>query len=623
MTTDLSIIDSYIAAEQPAAAVARLRELLYRAPNVVSARAVIDRFEPKGRLSAGQACKVWFLRSFTIEPVFPLIRAAALLEGLDLEIRAGDFNTYVQEILDPDSAMYAFGPDVVLLTTQARDLLPALFEKTASGTSEDLSQIANRATSELCDWLRILRSRSNAVIIVADFSPPAATPGGMLGAQAEVDAADLVLSVNRALREALQPLAGAYVLPMSRVVRRMGEERFYDERKWLMARLPFSAEAVWPIAQACIRVLLPAMGKVRKAIVVDLDNTMWGGVVGEDGPSGLKLSDEYPGAAFKAFQRALLECHERGVILAIASKNNEQDAMEVLDGHPEMVLKPSHFAAKQINWNSKPENLRHIAKALNIGTDALVFIDDNPAERAQMREQLPEVLVVELPADPMGYAAAVRDLPVLERLRVSSEDRDRGRQYDEQRQRDELHRASGSMEGFYRSLEMRVTIRPISPLTLARASQLTQKTNQFNLTTRRYDEARVAAMLGDATWRTYACSVRDRFGDNGLVGIALVKVTDENWVIDTFLLSCRVIGRTVETGMLARIAADADAAGSKRLTGEFIPTLKNAPARDFYESHGFVRRRESQDDNVWELELGDSQPRWPEWLGDLSEGDSA
>jgi FkbH-like protein len=389
-----------------------------------------------------------------------------------------------------------------------------------------------------------------------------------------------------------------------------------------MARLPFSADAVWPVAQACARVLLPAMGKVRKAIVVDLDNTLWGGVVGEDGPHGLKLGSEYPGAAFRALQRVLLECHERGVILAIASKNNEKDAMEVLVDHPEMLLRPLHFAAMQINWNPKPENLRLIARTLNIGIDSLIFIDDNPAERAQMREQLPEVLVVELPVDPMGYADAIRQLPVLERLRVSAEDRDRGRQYEEQRQREELHRTSGSIEDFYRSLEMQVTIRPIEPNTLARSSQLTQKTNQFNLTTRRYDEARIASMLDDEAWRTYACSVRDRFGDNGLVGLALVRVLGESWSIDTFLLSCRVIGRTVETGMLARIAAEAYSAGVKRLIGEFIPTAKNAPASEFYRDHGFAQLPGQAGKLEWELDLGARRPAWPQWLGEPLAGDS-
>ena len=515
-----------------------MRDLFYRDPSILSARAVADRYSPKGSLVAGQVCKAWFLRSFTIEPVFPLLRAAALVEGLDLDVRAGDFNTYAQEILNSESAMYEFQPDVVFIAIQTRDLFPELREKTTVGRSESLSQSIRQTLSDLRDWLTVLRTRTAATIIVLDFAMPDRIPGGMFAAQAETDASALIASANQTLRAIVGSMVGAYILPFSRVVDRIGRDRFYDERKWLTARMPFSAEAIWPVADACLRILLPATGRVRKAIVVDLDNTMWGGVVGEDGPNGLKLGSEYPGAAFMAFQRALLECYEQGIILALA----------------------------------------------------------------------------------MGYAEAVRKLALLERLRVSAEDLDRGRQYEEQRQREDLHRASGSMEDFYRSLAMQVAVKPIAPATVSRAAQLTQKTNQFNLTTRRYDESRVAAMLNDQSWRTYACSVRDRFGDNGLVGVALVRISEAVWEIDTFLLSCRVIGRTVETGLLAKIAGAARAVGAERLTGKFISTAKNAPAQAFYQSHGFTLAGEDESGSVWTLDLSASTVLWPDWLGDPLEG---
>ena len=620
MRSELAAVDAFISSGEAPAATARLRDLFYREPSILSARAVADRYAPKGSLVAGQVCKAWFLRSFTIEPIFPLLRAAALLEGLNLDVRAGDFNTYAQEILDSGSAMYAFQPDVVFVAIQTRDLFPDLREKTTVGRAESLSRKVSQTMADLQDWLTVLRSRTAATIVVFDFAIPDLIPGGMFGAQAELDATSLIASANQTLRSIVGSMVGAYVMPISRVVDRVGQGKFYDERKWLMARMPFSAEALWPVAHACLRILLPATGRVRKAIVVDLDNTMWGGIVGEDGADGLKLGSEYPGAAFSAFQRVLLECYERGIILAIASKNNEQDAMEVLSAHPDMLLRPSHFAATQINWNPKPVNLRNIAAALNIGTDSLTFIDDNPVERDEMRQQLPEVLVVDLPADPMGYAEAVRNLAVLERLRVSAEDLDRGRQYEEQRQREDLHRASGSIEDFYRSLAMQVAVKPIAPATVSRASQLTQKTNQFNRTTRRYDESRVAAMLNDESWRTYTCSVRDRFGDNGLVGVALVRISPKIWDIDTFLLSCRVIGRTVETGLLAKIAGAARAAGAEQLTGKFVSTAKNAPAQAFYQSHGFRLAGEDGAESNWTLDLAASTPVWPDWLGDPLEG---
>jgi FkbH-like protein len=617
MKDELLLIDASIADGRAAEAAARLRHLFYRSPSVLSAKAVSDRYAPKGRLPVNQRCKIWFLRSFTIEPVFPLLRSAALLEGVDLELRAGDFNAYAQEILNTDSEMYRFAPDVVFVMLQSRDVFPAICRTTTVGASVELADTVQRATSDIIDWLAVLRSRTTAVMIVSDFSNPAAIPGGVLGAQAEVDAAALIATANRQLRTFVASTAGTYLLPMSRVIDEMGRSRFYDERKWLMARLPFSAEAMWPVAQSMTGVLYPALGKVRKAVVVDLDNTLWGGIVGEDGLHGVKLGNEYPGAAYTALQRALLECYERGIILAIASKNNEADAVEIIDNHPDMVLRSHHFAARQINWNPKSESLRRIAESLNIGVDSLVFLDDNPVERAQVRGELPEVLVPELPADPMGYVDVVRALAVLERLSVSAEDRDRGRQYAEQRQREDLHRSAGSLEEFYRSLEMAVSVRPVTAATLARTAQLTQKTNQFNLTTRRYDEARLASMLDDPCWRSYTCSVRDKFGDNGLVGVALVRTSEDSWEIDTFLLSCRVIGRTVETGILAKIAVDARKAGVHRLCGCFIETAKNAPAREFYPSHGFACVAKTGGESEWQLDLRASCPAWPDWLGEI------
>jgi FkbH-like protein len=310
----------------------------------------------------------------------------------------------------------------------------------------------------------------------------------------------------------------------------------------------------------------------------------------------------------------LLDLHRRGVILAIASKNNPADALEVLERHPAMLLRPQHFAALRLNWTAKSENLRAIAAELNIGTDSLVFVDDNPVERDEVSRHLPEVLVVNLPKDPMQYAATLRQVASLERLRVLDEDRDRGRQYAEQRARTELERSAGSLEEFYRSLAMQVILAKVSRTTLPRVSQLTQKTNQFNLTTRRYDEARVAAMMDSTDWHIYTCSVTDRFGDNGLVGVAIAQDQGPVWEIDSLLMSCRVIGRTVETAMLSYLMATSRAAGARTLRGWYLPTRKNGPAATFYESHGFRSIDTRDGAGLWEFDLQAGNVEWPAWL---------
>jgi FkbH-like protein len=398
------------------------------------------------------------------------------------------------------------------------------------------------------------------------------------------------------------------------VVARFGRTRWHDERKWLTMRMPIAADGIACLAREYLRYVLPILGCTRKALVVDLDNTLWGGIIGEDGIQGIKLGADYPGAAFVALQRVILDLYQRGIILAICSKNNPEDALGVLREHPGMLLRPEHFAVLCINWNDKVGNLREIAEELNIGTDALAFLDDNPVERERVRSEMPEVYVIELPSDPMDYAAALQRCPVFERLALSTEDRDRGRYYAGERQRKDLQQSATSLEDFYKSLRMEVEIAEVNAATLARVAQLTQKTNQFNLMTRRYTEQQISALAQDPHWRVYSLRVRDRFGDNGLVGVAMAHRLEDSIEIDNFLLSCRVIGRTVETALLAHLAEVAVSEGATILRGCYIPTKKNAPAKDFYPNHGFNLVAEADGITTWELDLRRAIIGYPEWI---------
>jgi FkbH-like protein len=375
-----------------------------------------------------------------------------------------------------------------------------------------------------------------------------------------------------------------------------------------------AATHVGYLAKEWARFLHPLTGKVAKAVAIDLDNTLWGGVIGEDGMAGIRLGGEYPGAAYRSLQRALLDLYRRGILLAVCSKNNPEDAMEALERHPEMLLRPQHFAALRINWQDKAQNLREIAAELNIGIDAIAFLDDNPVERQHVRAGLPEVTVIELPEDPMQYARVLRESPVFERLTLSEEDRERGQYYVAQRERTQLEQSVGSKEDFYRSLQQEAEVAAVSPATLARVAQLTQKTNQFNVTTRRYTEQEISDKAASPDWGVYSIRVRDRFADNGLVGVAILHFDGDGCEIDTLLLSCRVIGRTVETAFLAWLIERAEARGAKRIAGWFLPTKKNAPAKDFYASHGFDRASEDSRGVLWALDLPQSRVVRPEWV---------
>jgi FkbH-like protein len=598
-------IDLAIADRDAAQAAKMLTAAWTREPGAALAGFVASRFD---RIREGLALPVnrWaILRSFTVEPVVPILRAMAYTRGIALETYVGEFNAYPQEILDPESSLYRFHPDVVILAAQTRDLAPHLWRGADAG--EDV-------LGRFAEWMASFRRHCAAALIVHSLEvPPSAT--GILDGQLEDNQAEAVRRINAGLRALARQHRGVYILDYDALVARHGRENWGDDRKWLTVRLPVSSANLPHLAAEWMRFVHPLTGKLAKCVAVDLDNTLWGGVIGEDGMNGIRLGQEYPGAAYQELQRALLDLTRRGILLAVCSKNNPADALEAIHGHPGMVLKPRDFAVMRINWEEKARNLREIAAELNIGLDSVAFLDDNPVERQQVREQAPEAIVIDLPDDPMVYARTVRDCAWFERLTLSEEDRNRGELYAAQRGRAELERSAASKEDFYRSLEQSAEIAPVNGRTLARVAQLTQKTNQFNLTTRRYTEQEVEQMMTSPEWLVRSLKVTDRYADNGLVGVAIARLEGEACEIDAFLMSCRVIGRTVETALLARLAADARERGVRVLKGWFLPTKKNLPAREFYRAHGFEEAARTDEGAIlWQMDLSEKAIAVPDWI---------
>ncbi|MGH9645194.1 MAG: HAD-IIIC family phosphatase, partial [Bryobacteraceae bacterium] len=488
--------------------------------------------------------RVAILRSFTVEPVVSVFRAQAFANGIDVSVHVGAFNAFAQEILDPASELYAFDPEVVILAVQIRDIAPELWRWEDKACGPD---VVARVLDEYRNLLQTLRSHHRANVIVHDFEQPVYPRQGLLDGQSPSGQAATIRDLNHGLRKLGEQIPGLSVLGYDELVAAHGRIRWFDERKWLTARLPVAADCLIHLGAEWCRMIACLAGRLSKVIVVDLDNTLWGGTVGEEGLDGLRLGKEYPGAAFRELQDALLACYERGILLAIASKNNAQDALEVLERHPEMLLRPQHFAAMRINWNDKAQSIKEIADELNVGIDSIAFLDDNPAERDLVHRELPCVTVLEPGADPLGYAAVVRRHAGFQRLTLLQEDQDRNRYYEQRKTSERLAAASASLDDFYRSLAQEVEVRPVAPNTVARVAQLTQKTNQFNLTTKRYTEQEIERLAAIPGWFVYSATVRDRFGDNGIVGVLIVSKTGHVLELDTLLLSCRVIGRTVET----------------------------------------------------------------------------
>jgi FkbH-like protein len=327
------------------------------------------------------------------------------------------------------------------------------------------------------------------------------------------------------------------------------------------------------------------------------------------------LGPTYPGSAFVSFQRALRRLHERGILLAIASKNNSADVDEVFEKNPHMELNKKHFAAVEIHWKPKSNSIRNIADRLNIGLEHIVFADDNPVECDEVSTALPMVRTVLLPPQPEKLIHAIFEEGLFDSITYSSEDRRRTQLYRQRAEANAVRSQTGTLEDFYRSLQMTALFSPVMSSTIGRAAQLTQKTNQFNATTRRYTEADLMERLMDPDWILTTVSVRDRFGDNGIVGVTMAKRTGEALEIDTLLLSCRVIGRSIETAMLAQLGSEAAARGLRELRGRIVPTLKNEPVRDLFARHGFREcGEEGSGVSLWSLSLDNHELREPEWI---------
>jgi FkbH-like protein len=419
-----------------------------------------------------------------------------------------------------------------------------------------------------------------------------------------------------AARLAEQPQAR--VLDLDRLASFHGKMRMTDPRMEVAARVPWSPDFLAPLSRAVLALVKAASGLTRKVLVLDLDNTLWGGVVGEDGLDGLTLGPEGPGRAYVAFQRAVLELWERGILLAVNSKNNPDDALAVLRKHPHMVLREEHFAAMRINWQDKATNLREIADELRLGSDSFVFVDDQPAERALVREVMPEVLTPDWPADATEYVAALHALNDFERLHTTDEDRRRAAMYREESDRERFRTSAASLRDYLAGLGIVATLAPVRESDVPRVAQLTQKTNQFNLTTIRYQERDIRDFAAAPDARVLTLHVRDRFGDAGLVGVAIIRIEGPSWRLDTLLLSCRVMSRRIEFAWLGALAADARAAGAQELRGEYRATPKNGVVRDLFAEAGFSCVATDDARSEWRLSLGEAMREEPhvrvEWM---------
>jgi FkbH-like protein len=552
------------------------------------------------------------LGSCTLEFARPYLVVEGARLGLLLEPRFAPFGQVEQQTADPGSALYAGAPDALILMVRPEDSVPDAVARPFARGARPLQAVLAELVEGIGRAVETFRSRSNAPVLVANFSTPVLTPLGIFDANVAGSLTTGLAEANAALRERVTAIPNAAVWDYAGLVASRGAADWTDDRLLALARVAVAQKHQAAFAGHLSRALAAMLRPPAKCLVLDLDNTLWGGVIGDDGLAGIQLGDDYPGKVYKDFQRRVLGLMDRGVLLAVVSKNDESVAKEVFDTHPEMLIRWGDIASARINWQPKSGNLREIAADLNIGSDQLVLFDDNPVEQAEVRLNAPEVLVADVPADPLRFSAVLASLAWFDQVALSQEDQRRTDLYRERRQRDGSQGRFGSLDEFLASLEMTAEVGVVGDATMARIAQLIGKTNQFNLTTRRHTASDLAAMAGDPSCAVLWLRVADKFGDQGLVSVAILRREGTRGLIDTFLMSCRVMNRRVEQAMAAYIEEHARRLGCGELVGEFLPTAKNGVVSNLYRGLGF--RPMDDEGRFFVLDLRAGTVGWPSMI---------
>jgi FkbH-like protein len=538
-----------------------------------------------------------FLGTSTLDHLIEVLPLYLARDGFDVEIYQSEFDTVFQSALDKDSNLYKFQPDIIWIFTNNHDIelnLPL------QATEEDVDVCIDNAIARLANLWSAIEATCSARIIQNNVEMPLARPYGNYNTRVAGGTTAPVRAFNRQLGKTAPDRI--MIFDLDELSATIGRCHWFDERYWFHSKHAFSLNCTGRVAHEGARLISAIKGRARKCLVLDLDNTLWGGVIGDDGMAGILLGQgSADGEAFLAFQQYVKTLRDRGVILALCSKNEIDIAAEAFDQHPDMILQRDDFAVFICNWNNKADNLRQIAGALDIGLDSFVFVDDNPAERALVRAELPMVAVPELPRDPAGYVRCLDTESYFEMTAFSDEDIKRGTMYRENAQRKVLQAEFTNIDLFLQDLSMQASFGEFDPFNLPRILQLINKSNQFHLTTTRYGELELTKMIAEEACEGWWFKLTDRFGDNGLISAVIVKQTDDVLTVDTWAMSCRVLSRGMEEFIHNHLIDVAKRRSARILRGHYIPTNKNKLVKDLYGRLGWQHVANEADKSIWEL----------------------
>jgi FkbH-like protein len=542
------------------------------------------------------------LSNFTSEYIAIEIKEECLIYDINAVIYNAPYSQYMQEALNKNSGLYTNNPDLIFIMLEGTILLHEWYDfNSIQNEDEKKKLLINSAYESLIFLFEKIHSNCDAMIIVNNLKVPYYTPMGILDNKKGLGLKRMITGLNQNLEDFAKLNDYLYVFDYNGLCSNFGISKAENRKMYYLNKNILASPFMKVLAAEYMRYVIPFKSLARKCLILDLDNTLWGGVAGEDGISGIKLDIEGIGRSFYDFQNEIINLYNKGIILAINSKNNFNDAFEIIEKHPYMLLRSDHFSSIKINWQDKAQNIKDISKELNIGIDSMVFFDDSPFERDYVKSILPELKVVEVPPDPSKYIDKLRAIPDFEILSLTSEDFKRNKLYEINKQRTEFRSLFSDLEDFLFGLETVITIENANKFNIPRIAQLTQKTNQFNMTNKRYHIQDIEEMFHSSEFLVLSCSVTDKFGETGVVGVCVIKMDNDTANIDTFLLSCRVLGRNIEYAFLEAVIEILRTKGFSKICSCFIKTEKNEFNKDFYLKAGFETDYKSDGESYFAL----------------------
>lgn len=537
------------------------------------------------------------------------IKGYAELEGVPVRVFDADYNQIDAQLIDTSSEVYGFAPDCILLYLSTEKL----YEEFLDLSIVERADFASRMMSKIEGWWNMIDANGHCRIIQPDLTEIEDNALGQYSLKVENSFTYQIRKLNFLLEERMAQRSDVYPVDLLSLQIRLGKHVYFDGSLYYNAKMDISLDALPYVAKAVVDVVKAMNGRIKKCVICDLDNTLWGGIIGDDGMGGIEIGELGRGHAFTDLQRYLKQLKECGIILAVCSKNNEDTAKEPFEKHEEMVLRLSDISVFVANWDDKASNIKLIQETLNIGMDSIVFLDDNPFERNLIRQMIPDIEVPELPEDPALYLEYLQEQNYFETVSFTGASSDRTAQYQAEFERKQAEKTFESIDDYLKSLEMKGCAKPFEEVRFARIAQLTQRSNQFNLRTVRYTEDEIARIASDDKYLTLYYTLEDKYGDHGLVSVVIMeKTSDKELFINTWLMSCRVLKRGMEEFIVNKIFETAKANGFEKIKAEYIPTAKNKMVRDIYETFGFTVTGEGQ----YEMNVDAYKPR-PVFIEDL------